>query len=254
MKISDIARGSGRIVYKVSIDNRSFAIKISSRLKCSIREHRLLRMKLGIPAPESYFCIPVNSETNLIFEEWIDGQLGNPSMPHILEWVSLLKSIHSIRAKSIIAVDLKREIQLKYLQLEASKYETVQTFGKRFHKLFFNGLDTIKDGAYLIGTLLHGDFHPGNLIQTTNNQWIAIDWERWKTGSPYFDLSDLVRGVRGGPDMAKDILYSYQNSSENLDFFNSFCILKSLHVLSWKLSSSNYDIKTDLAILNSWIT
>lgn len=253
MEFSRIDGGTAREVFLVRDGTKFHVMKVAKDCRSSKREYRLLSRKLPIQSPE-IFCFSVLPDgTSITWEEWIDGVQMSPSELDLKSGVSTLKCIHGLYpGKSISAGQTWDSCNREFGRLWKSPPSIMDDYLQPLREKWRRLCNSISENSSYPKVLLHGDFHPGNLIRRPSGIYTVIDWERWGIGHPFRDLADLVRGVRGSSDVARRALMHYSGIEADLPLLEAFCILKALKVIFWKEKIKRMDVGTDLAILEMW--
>ncbi len=154
--------------------------------------------QLGFPMSQPIdFGVCNNGENVYMLLTWVDGIDLEEKLPDLTEEEQyrigreagkILKKIHSIEVdKTDLPNDTKKPKKL----LQLSRYEDsqVRIAGDEF------AVQYVKDNIDLIWkekpVYLHGDYHPGNLIYTTDGSVGVIDFNRWEIGDPYEEFYKL---------------------------------------------------------------
>jgi uncharacterized protein (TIGR02172 family) len=135
----------------------------------------------GLPVPAIYGTIQVEERYGILFER-IDGPAMLEEMmskPNELKYMTnLLAELHvktnSIKIKGIRTIHQKLRSQIQKATLLSEKEQ----------KITLTALDRLPKG----NTLCHGDFHPGNIIMSTQGP-VLIDWVDASQGDYHADVA-----------------------------------------------------------------
>lgn len=134
----------------------------------------------GAPVPASHGQIEVDGRPGLILDR-VDGELLSDEIAldpmRYRQWARTLAATHAdILSRS--SSDLPRRIDLLAEQIERADVEP------RIRSAALDVLGKAPDGD----TVLHGDFHPGNLFVTRTDP-VVIDWADAARGHPSADIA-----------------------------------------------------------------
>ena len=104
--------------------------------------------------------------------------------------------------------------------------------------------------------LLHGDFHPGNIVSTANNKWIVIDPEGI-IGDPLYDLAIYIRNplielmkskdpLKVVTDRINDFAKALNHPAQQI---YEWCYLQAVTSTYWSLED-RLDVTQHIAFLN----
>ena len=175
---------------------------------------------LGIPTAISFGIVSVGDRYGAMYELVDSDTLSsciakNPGLvdSYAKLMAELGRTIHSIESSDEDGFPYAAERLREYVRTGVA-YEDEALAGKCM-KL----LDTLKPAD----TLLHGDFHTGNVFMQ-NGEPLLIDMDRLSRGDPIIEISDLyyfyvVLGEKDPSVIEKYMGFSYDTSRQ---FFNSF--------------------------------
>ena len=213
-KENEISRGATGIVYEI---NDSQVIKVYpdnydiNKIKEELYKMNLFN-DLGIRCPRAYEITTIDNKIGIVMEK-INGETLtkhialNPSSACecIKRMVNVMKKIHAIDASGFNVQSIKD----KYMDslIKCSSYYEDKEFLKLKELLEFIPDDN---------TLLHGDFHTGNIILDENNELVVIDFLELGYGHPIFDI--MAQGAVIPVTIENDInlAESYHQMSANV--------------------------------------
>ena len=152
-------------------------------------------LKLGIPTAFSFGTVKCGDRYGVVFEMMNSGTLAHAmrtepeKLPQYVKmYCDLFNELHSIHDPDGIYPKLKDS-----LHQQADRLGRWGLSGEEIATV--HGLvNAIRD----TDTILHGDFHPGNLM-LHNDELLIIDVPDLKTGSPLYDLYTVMRDLISGP-------------------------------------------------------
>ena len=234
---------SGDCKYRiVDDDGRSYLLRISPAEKAGAVEElfKLMQQIAGLGIP---MCRPVEygtgPEGSYSIYTWIDGKDAEEVIPALAEGDQyfygfqagkILKLIHSIPApdnqedwESRFNRKIDRKIEL-YAD-SPLKYDNGQYF-----------LDYIAANRYLLKgrpqTFQHGDYHIGNMMVDTKNQFQIIDFDRYDFGDPWEEFNRIVWSARISGYFASGIIDGYFDQKPPMEFWKLLALYISINTLS----------------------
>ena len=198
-----IGRGGNGCVYRLDEDTIIKVFTNNTPLEDIEKERKLAQTAflLGIPTAISYDIVRVNDVYGLVFEmikaETISVLMNKEPEKYGTIFGTLLKKIHSTKVdtsklsstkdayKGFIDKIKERITEEEYLKLN-------------------NFIDSIPDRD----TLIHGDYHPGN-IMIQNGEPILIDMGDIGYGHPIFDLAGVYASTISAAKQAPDHLKQF---------------------------------------------
>lgn len=188
-----IGRGGQGTIYRldeetiVKLYNPGYSLEAIEKERAASRA----ALKLGIPTAFSFGTVQCGDRYGVVFEMMNSGTLSqaikaNPEkMPQYVKlYCDLFKELHTIHDVDGIYPKLKGALhaQADRLVRWGLSAEEIATA----HEL----VDAIPDAD----TIIHGDFHPGNLM-LHNDELLIIDVPDLKSGSPLYDLYTVFRDM-----------------------------------------------------------
>ena len=169
--------------------------------------------KLGVPTPLGGDLIEVNGKHGIIFERiktkssFARSYSDNPEKGEELakDFAELAKKLHSTPTnKSVFsnAKDLYKGYLAKFKDLTDEEKARIAKF-----------IDNVPDAD----TCIHGDFHFGNAILTSDNQKLFIDMSDFAYGCPLFDLGTMYFVTHNDRNDRCEKLF--HNTNANLEKF-----------------------------------
>ncbi len=180
-----IGGGANGEVYRVDRENIIKLFHKSAPIEDIERERSLAQQALieGIPTAISYSVVKAEDRYGIIFE-LIDADTLSTTLKnkpdeydvYTLKYIQLFKKIHSIKG------DPDSFLNIKNIYYEAIDYCKDYYTDKEL-TLLKTLVETVPD----TGTLIHGDFHPNN-IMASDGELILIDMGDMSLGHPIFDF------------------------------------------------------------------
>ena len=182
--------------YIIQIFGRKLFVKIIERENYSYDQalkKGLLKKceQSGLPVQKTLLINSINGNRVFSCYEWIQGTMLNEFLPQIskteqykigVEMGKLLKKIHSVPTNEYVS-------------------ET--------------GVATCDNPI----SIVHGDFHISNIVQTDNFVKI-IDWDNIHLGNPFEDFNRILINAETSPEYACGQIDGYFEGVPNLDFWN----------------------------------
>jgi aminoglycoside phosphotransferase (APT) family kinase protein len=150
----------------------------------------------GVPAPQIFEVLDVEERRGIIMERIIGPSMFAALLSNLFTGVKHARLLADLQAQmhacSIPDLPAQHESLLQRIQ-EAKVTSAIQTAA-------LQRLDHLPEGT----TLCHGDFHPGNVMLTTNGPRI-LDWPTAMSGNPVGDVartSLILRLLEPSPEMS----------------------------------------------------
>ena len=180
-----IGRGMNGEVYRMDRENIIKVFQKSAPLEDIDRERRLAQQALitGIPTAISYTVAMADDRYGIVFElvdadslSTILKEKPDEYDSYVQKYIDLYKKIHSIKGSA------EQFANIKDVYHEAIDYCKSFYSEEEAHKL-----RELVDSVPETGTLIHGDYHPNN-IMVQDGELILIDMGDMTTGHPVFDF------------------------------------------------------------------
>ena len=199
-----IGKGANGEVYRVDSENIIKLFHKSAPLETIDRERKLAQQALveGIPTAISYSVVMVDDRYGIMFElidaDSLSATLkGNPGEydTYVDKYIELYKKIHAIKGDASQFVNIKQVY-----------YEAISESAEHYSDEELGKLRALVDSVPETGTLIHGDYHPNN-IMVQNGELILIDMGDMTIGHPIFDFlataATQVNLVKLSPEYAE---------------------------------------------------
>ena len=173
--------------------------------------------KLGVPTPLSGDLLDINGKKGIIFERIktktsiarLYSQQHDKKEELAKSFAELSKKLHATKCNTSVFPNVK-EVYKGYVddfkELTNEEKDRIKAF-----------IDKVEDRE----TCVHGDFHFGNVIVTSDNQKLFIDMSDFAYGNPLFDLGTFYFVTHNDRDDYAEKLF--HNTKENLkEFFDAF--------------------------------
>jgi thiamine kinase-like enzyme len=134
-----------------------------------------------LPIPEIYDLITIDNRVGIVYEK-----IKGPTMMGAIlskPWRIKAEARRLAELHKSIQVSIKADITFQYLRIKKNIQETGLLSSKNKAELF-DYLETLPKGEILC----HGDFHPDNIIISTNKMYV-IDWMGATIGNPLADVA-----------------------------------------------------------------
>ncbi len=180
-----IGRGTNGEVYRVDKENIIKLFQKTAPLEDIDRERNLARQALisGIPTAISYSVVMADDRYGIIFELINADSLSATLKSHpdeydtyVDKYVSLYKKIHSIKGEPE-----------EFLNIKDVYYDAISYCAEYYSSEEIDKLRALVKSVPETGTLIHGDYHPNN-IMVQDNELILIDMGDMTIGHPIFDF------------------------------------------------------------------
>lgn len=192
-------------------------------------------------------------ENSYMILTWVDGESLDTVLKQLpkekqyalgLEAGKILKEIHSIDVTA-------EEVPLQ--DRRAKRLEQLSLYIQSNNRMVNDdrAIQYVKDNISKINTLQmvyqHGDFHPGNLILTPDQQIGVIDFNRWRYGDPYEEFQRLQSfTIEHSIPFAIGQITGYFNNNPTQEFWDSLAVYvahTSLYSITWAEPFGAEDIK-----------
>ena len=168
--------------------------------------------KAGIAA-ELVYADPAEK---FLVTHFVDGVKWGKGSLHLGDNMSrlaeLLKTIHQVEAIDRV-MDVRSKSEQYWQALDDSRL-----LGKELRLIEQKVLPYIvmSENEHRVACLCHNDLLPDNLIVSSDNQLVAIDWEYAAMGDPFFDLAVVAEGHELTPFFERQLLRDYLARSPSI--------------------------------------
>jgi aminoglycoside phosphotransferase (APT) family kinase protein len=204
--------------------------------------------KAGYPVPAVH-----DVETDLkvldmpfITMDWIEGHSMMDDFqetsieeirPHLEVFTNLFVDLHHVNPTLVFPEFPSYEDTLNYLDLTLKRIRN--SFEERGPPWIEPVLEWLEEGKHEVSpgrfSVLHRDFHPGNIMVRPDGSHAVIDWGASSLGDPREDLMWTVLLARAfwGRSFGENVLEAYQRASGeevmDLGFFEVIAIYRRIH-------------------------
>lgn len=238
-------------------DNQKLLLRISSidEYEEKKNEYEVIckYSKLGFEMSKPISFGICNKEKNsYILLTWVEGEDLDGVLPNLEESEqyrlgresgSILRKIHNIKVPTD-EIPTETKINKKKIQIQRYINSAVRiSEDEEVLDFINNNINKIwsKPPVYQ-----HGDFHPGNLILTTDMKIGVIDFNRWEIGDPYEEFYKLESfGTWVSIPYCIGQIDSYFNDEVPYEFWNILAVYvahASLHSIKWAEKFGQNDI------------
>jgi len=248
-----VASGASSVEkYKLIKNNKYYLLRLFDIRFMSSRYIALENMELlsknNINVPKVYDKGIFNDKKGYALIEWVDG---------ISLEDKLLTVDDEINYGKISAIELRKMHSIK-TSFQQSEYENLlRKFQRKIEKLnslnlSISDLDILKKYVeYNIdifkenntNSIIHGDFHPGNLVVNNNNNITFIDMDVCKISHPWHDLSSNACNMEY-PNFYSSVITNYFDEHIPDDFWKVYNVFGCYYVLDYILYSLRTNGKT----------
>jgi aminoglycoside phosphotransferase (APT) family kinase protein len=237
-RLEDITSGWETELYRFNLDYDEGGLPVSRRLVLRLypgshasgkakKEFTVMgRLReVGYPVPEVH---EVETDVDVLgapfmIMEWVEGHsmmddfLGTPSEalgPHLEAFTTLFAELHRIDAAQVFPESPRFKDTSSYLEMVLER--TAQDLNKRGLPWLRPILDWLDEHRHKVSpgrfSVLHRDFHPGNVMVRDDDSHAVIDWGASSLGDPREDLmwTVLLASAFWGKPFGKTILEAYQ--------------------------------------------
>ena len=199
-----IGKGANGEVYRVDRENIIKLFQKSASLETIDRERKMAQQALieGVPTAISYSVVMADDRYGIMFE-LIDADTLSATLKDNPEeydaytdkYIRLFQKIHAIKGD-----------ESRFLNIKAVYYDAIKESAEFYTDEEQDRLRALVDSVPETGTLIHGDYHPNN-IMVQNGELILIDMGDMTIGHPIFDFlataATQVNLVKLSPEYAE---------------------------------------------------
>jgi len=237
--------------YKLYKNNKYYLLRIfdarfmNSRYKAL--ENIEMLLKNGISVPKIYSKGLLTEEKGYALLEWIDGTSLEKKITDIETEIQYgeyaakeLLKMHNINISSQIAIydrfieSFSKKIK-KVLELEIGK-ENIMLL-RDFVMKHLNTLKELKGNS-----IIHGDFHPGNII-VDDNKLVFIDMDVCAISHPWMDLTSNACNMEF-PNFYSSVIKNYFQNNIPMEFWEVYNLFGSIYILDYILYTLRIDGKS----------
>ena len=220
---------SNDIKYYIEDQNRDkFLLRISdfSLYDKKLNQFNLLKeiTKIGINITKPLKICNSDNYTYILLS-WVEGNDIEKIIPTLddktlyllgIKAGLILKQIHSIKIES----DINWEVYFKDRVEDRIKKVKESSIKHKYLDLFSNylidNIELIKDRPI---SILHGDYHLGNMLLNDNLELGIIDFDKIKIGDPIYDFKQMIWTTRVSNVFATGLIDGYTDFKPTNDFF-----------------------------------
>ena len=180
-----IGQGTNGEVYRVDNENVIKVFQKSTPLEVIDRERKLAQeaMIAGIPTAIPYSVVMADDRYGIMFEminaDTLSATLKGKSEEYdeyVNKYISLFQKIHAIQGNPN-----------EFTNIKEVYYEAIEFSKEYYSEKEVEDLRALVESVPETGTLIHGDFHPNN-IMVQDGELILIDMGDMTIGHPIFDF------------------------------------------------------------------
>lgn len=262
IRIEKIEKGwsSDQKYYILDMQQQEFVLRVADISKYETKQQEFFNMKrmyeTGIPMSKPIDFGVCNENKNCyILVSYIVGEQLELRIPFLTkedqyqlgyQAGNILNKIHSIEQHSSIQW---KEFYLKKIKERVEIFDEcgVETdIVEAMIQDVYNHIDLVKNRKQ---SLQHGDFHVGNLIINENKELFVIDFNRMKTGDPYYEFNRIGISSQFSPEFAAGQIDGYFHDKIPDDFFaylKFYTISVLIGTIPWSLQYSKDDLAFSL--------
>ena len=199
-----IGQGGNGTVYRLDDERIVKVYRKEHNLEFIEREQQYAKSAFvsGIPSVITFDIVKVGECYGVVFEAMNSDTLSHAIVTepekkdeYIMKYVQLAKTLHTTEIKGDTIITLK---ELLYSRLDDEFMKEVLSAEEI--AVLHSIVDAMKD----TNTLVHGDFHPGN-IMLQNGELMLIDMGEVTRGVPIYDVASVFRDLISAPKNNPDI-------------------------------------------------
>ena len=200
-----IGQGGNGTVYRLDDERIVKVYRKEHNLEFIEREQQYAKSAFvsGIPSVITFDIVKVGECYGVVFEAMNSDTLSHAIVTepekkdeYIMKYVQLAKTLHTTEIKGDTIITLK---ELLYSRLDDEFMK--EALSAEEIAVLHSIVDAMKD----TNTLVHGDFHPGN-IMLQNGELMLIDMGEVTRGVPIYDVASVFRDLISAPKNNPDII------------------------------------------------
>lgn len=183
LHITALPSGLEADVYKISVHDRSFVLKIWNKdSKPDIRyQYKLLEIfynrGIEVSKPAGWGVDKHNHQVLLMS---FDGSpITKINKDKLNELARILTSIHKIPLHAIDEITVKKRDFIAYFYPRIEEHEDIKSL---LYQL-------VGSAEYRPDCIIHGDYNLGNILESDRNKLTIIDWTNAQLGDPRYDIA-----------------------------------------------------------------
>lgn len=251
--------------YIITKDNKNYLLRLYnpnfmiSRIKAFNNISLLRENSIKVPKVYQYGFLPDRTKGYAILD-WIDGQSLNCMFDN---------DEQQIKYGKLVALELKKmhdaskgisfDIYEKYITSLEKKYQKVLELGLSLEKIKFLHSYALEKSSILKKeqqtSIIHGDFHPGNIVVDDANTIWFIDMDVCKRANKLEEFSSNACNM-DYPMFYSSVIHNYFNYNVPENFWEIYDLYGCLYVLDHFLYLSrikNRTVDEGIEVLNNFL-
>ncbi len=201
---------------------------------------------LGIPMSQPvYFGVCDGGKSVYQLLSWIDGEDAEAVLPKLTETEQYTLGLEAGELlKKMQALSAARPSSEWMKGYGAKLLRYIQNY--RHCGLTFEGdallIEYITERIHLLDNrptcFTHDDYHPGNMILTTDKKLFIIDFQRFRNVEPYHAMSGLIFSAQKSPHFASGQIHGYFQGEPPADFWELLSLYMAaiaVNALPWSI-------------------
>lgn len=229
--------------YKLIKDNMYYLLRIYDARFMSSRyialENMNLLYKNNVRVPKVYDKGLIDNEKGFALVEWIAGLSLENKLLTIDDEISYGKaSADELKKMHTIKNDLKQPEYERFLTKFQNRITKLSNLNIKINQIKIlenyvkNNISILKE---LNGSaIIHGDFHPGNIIVDKGNNIVFIDMDVCKIAHPWHDLSSNACNMEY-PNFYSSVITNYFNGYIPEEFWKVYNVFGCYYVIDYLL-------------------
>ncbi len=217
-------------------DDKEFFLRISdsSLYDRKKQEHEIITTitKLGVPSlQEIDFGNCNDGKSVYMLQTWINGEILEAVLPTLsgdeqyrlgVEAGKILKKINSVKSEVISDWDSVRLEQYLLSYKKYKQYGINYEYEKQINEYINQNLSLLEKETV---SLVHGDYHVGNMILSPEQKIIIIDFDRFDWKAPIEDFYKLAVFSRNiSIPFCKGQIDGYTDNNPSSQFWEMYCL------------------------------